>query len=267
LGREVTLKQVKQIKSKAPKMELELFIHGAMCMSYSGRCLLSKYLTGRSANRGECSHPCRWEYQLIEAEQRADQKFGIEEDARGTYIMNSKDLCLIEHVPELVKAGIDSFKVEGRMKPAYYVALATKIYREALDNYLSNPRRYKYQPRWREELGKTSHRPFTTGFYFGEDDRESTDQGGYVRNYTFVGVVAGYNPEKKEIEINARNKFSIGDELEIIDPEVQEIRKIKIQSIRNKKNENLKAAHNQYQVFVPADFSASRYSLLRKHQF
>ena len=265
LGREVNLEQVKLIRKRVPKIELELFVHGAMCMSYSGRCLLSKHMTGRSANRGECTQPCRWKYELKEAN-RPDESFPVEEDARGTYIMNSKDLCLIEHIPELAEAGIDSFKIEGRMKSPYYVAVTTKVYREAIDSYYKDPGKYKYYKEWKKELEKTSHRQFTTGFYFGDKDKESSKEGSYVRNYDFVGVVESCSPEKKELEIKARNFFRSGDELEILDPARTEIGKIKVEKIRTNKNEPVEEVHNEFHVFVeiPPSLKASKYSLLRR---
>ncbi|OGB87379.1 hypothetical protein A3J44_04355 [candidate division WOR-1 bacterium RIFCSPHIGHO2_02_FULL_45_12] len=256
LGRELSLSQVKKIKENVPGMEIELFVHGAMCMSYSGRCLLSKHLTGKSANRGECTQPCRWEYRLKEVT-RPDEEFLIKEDARGTYVMNSKDLCLIEHIPELIKAGVDSFKIEGRMKSPYYVALVTKIYRQALDST-------NYNTDWKKELENVSHRNYTTGFYLGEDDAENAGRGAYVRNYTFVGVIKNYDPKTQELEIKVRNYFAVGDELEIIDPKVEAVRNFKVQNIRQDDNAIISEAHNELQVFVPADFPVSQDSLLRR---
>jgi len=257
LGRELSLAQVKKIRKANPDIELELFVHGAMCMSYSGRCLLSKHMTGRSANRGECTQPCRWEYRLKEVT-RPDEEFLIEEDAHGTYVMNSKDLCMIEHIPELVGAGVDSFKVEGRMKSSYYVALVAKIYRKALD---SN----QYDPAWREELENVSHRNYTTGFYLGENDRENLGTSSYVRKYAFVGVVEGYDPKKKELKIAARNKFVVGDEIEVLDPEVDEIRKLKIANMRNADGESISEAHNEYEVFVNSNgLEVGKDSILRR---
>ncbi|NQT30233.1 MAG: U32 family peptidase C-terminal domain-containing protein [Candidatus Saganbacteria bacterium] len=265
LGRELSLEQVGKIKKAAPKVELELFVHGAMCMSYSGRCLLSKYMTGRSANRGECTHPCRWQYRLKEL-CRPDEEFSIEEDSRGTYVMNSKDLCMIEHIPELLKTGIDSFKIEGRMKSAYYVAVVTRIYRRAIDAYFKDPAKYKFNPEWKQELCKISHRNYCTGFYLGEDDRENSATGSYQRDYSFVGVISGHDLKTQELEIASRNNFKVGDTLEIIDPASDEIKKLKISKIRTKDNEFIDQAHNGYQVFVKADFAApvSTDSLLRK---
>jgi len=256
LGRELSLEQVKVIRKEAKDIELELFVHGAMCMSYSGRCLLSKYMTGRSANRGECTQPCRWEYHLKEAT-RPDEQFLIEQDSRGTYVMNSKDLCMIEHIPALLEAGVDSLKVEGRMKSPYYVALVTKIYRQAIDQR-------KYDPVWLEELQKVSHRNYTTGFYLGETDKENEELGSYSRNYAFVGVVASHKDNK--LEVLARNLFQVGDKLEILDPKVREIRDFKVLEIKSKDGLNQDKAHNEHHVFVSGEFSGpiSQNSLLRR---
>ncbi|MEA3493737.1 MAG: U32 family peptidase [Candidatus Margulisiibacteriota bacterium] len=257
LGRELNAHQIKMIRKNVPDIELELFVHGAMCMSYSGRCLLSKHMTGRSANRGECTQPCRWEYRLKEVT-RPEQEFRIQEDERGTYIMNSRDLCLIEHIPELIEAGINSFKIEGRMKSAYYAALVTKIYRKAIDSD-------KYDPAWKEELQKVSHRTYSTGFYFNEDDTESVKCDTNIRTHSFVGVVEDHG---EELEVKARNQFAVGDELEIIDPNHDEIVKFKVTSMKTIENEPIAEAHNDYHVLLNVDLphKASRYSLLRKQR-
>jgi len=267
LGREVSLEQTKLIKQKVPKIELELFVHGAMCISYSGRCLLSKHMTGRSANKGECAQPCRWEYKLTE-KMRPNEEYLVQEDLRGTYIMNSKDLCLIEHIPLLIEAGVNSFKVEGRMKSPYYVALVTKIYRQAIDNYLFAPEKYDYDPLWKEELEKISHRQYTTGFYFNEEEKENIVDGSYVRNYDFVGIVENHDQENNILEVKVRNYFSLGDVLEVIDPGVQEIKKIKIGKLKTIKDEYVDEAHNQFHVFIDIDTveKINKYSLLRRRR-
>lgn len=261
LGREVSLAQAKNIVRTARELsvEIELFVHGAMCISYAGRCLLSKHMTGRSANRGECTQPCRWEYRMKELN-RPNEEFTAEQDWRNTYILNSKDLCMIEHIPELIDSGIDSFKIEGRMKSPYYAAITAKTYRKAIDQ---SPH---YEPKWLEELEKVSHRQYTTGFYLGEDDREKTDSSKYIRNYDFVGVVE--NSKKDEIEIKARNFFGIGDELEIIDPATEEIQKFKVNKIKTIKDEPLDSAHNEHHIFVETNIAktASKYSLLRRRR-
>jgi len=259
LGRELSLDQIKNIRKTVPDIELELFVHGAMCMSYSGRCLLSKFMTGRSANRGECTHPCRWQYRLKEME-RPDEEFLIEEDERGTYIMNSKDLCMIEHVAKLIEAGVNSFKIEGRMKSAYYVSIATKIYRQAIDQ---NP---KYDPAWKFELENISHRNYTTGFYLDEDDRENVGDSSYQRKYAFVGVVDDCNSKKQELKVKARNYFAVGDELEIVDPKIDEIRRFKVRKAINQDGLDVQKVHNQNYVSLTYDgkYDVSKYSLLRR---
>lgn len=262
LGRELNLAQVKKIKEAVPSMEIELFVHGAMCMSFSGRCLLSKFMTDRSANRGECSHPCRWQYQMKEKE-RPDEEFTIEEDQRGTYVMNSKDLCMIEHIPELIEAGVDSFKIEGRMKSVYYVALVTKVYREVIEGKRS-------VVEGKRELENVSHRHYCTGFYLGEDDRENQGEDATIRNYTFVGVVENHDVEKGELEIKARNYFKVGDELEVIDPSVKEIRKFKVEKVLRSCSpavlQSITEVHNQHHVIVPVSGlkEVSSNSLLRR---
>jgi U32 family peptidase len=255
LGRELHIDQIKKIRKNVPDIELELFIHGAMCMSYSGRCLLSKHMTGRSANQGECTQPCRWEYRLKEVT-RPEQEFRIQEDERGTYIMNSRDLCLIEHIPELIEAGIDSFKIEGRMKSAYYAALVTKIYRKAIDSD-------NYDPAWMDELHKVSHRTYSTGFYFGDDDTESVKCDTNIRTHSFVGVVEKHD---KELEVKARNQFAVGDELEIVDPNQDEIVKFKLTNMKTIENEPITEAHNDYHVLLDVNLphKVSKHSLLRK---
>lgn len=265
LGRELSLAQVKEIRQKVKGIELELLIHGAMCMSYSGRCLMSKHMTGRSANRGECTQPCRWEYHLKEVT-RPNEDFRIEQDARGTYVMNSKDLCMIEHIPEMIKAGIDSFKIEGRMKSPYYVALVTKIYRQAINKHVKDQAKYKYDPKWKQELTKVAHRDYTTGFYLDNEDKNNTTTSKNIRQYTFAGVIVNHDTKKNELEVKARNFIGLNDELEIIDPGIEEIIKFKVKGIKNQEGESLEKAHNDYHVNLAANLSAkiSPDSLLRR---
>ncbi len=220
-ARELSLKELKEIRAKiGPELEIESFVHGAMCISYSGRCLLSGFMTGRSANQGACTHPCRWNYAVVE-EKRPGEYFPVEEDERGTYIFNSKDLCMIEHIPELVDAGIDSFKVEGRMKTALYVAAAARVYRRAIDDYFRDPEVYrKSVPFYKEEISKCTYREFTTGFYFGKPDSSAQiyDNNTYVRNYTYLGTTEEVLPDGGII-IEQKNKFCVGDEIEILKPD------------------------------------------------
>ncbi len=252
LARELSLDQVRAIKEKVPEMELEVFVHGAMCMAYSGRCLLSSFLSSRSANRGECNQPCRWEYSL--KEKKREDEFTIQEDARGTYILNSRDLCMIEHIPELAAAGVDGLKIEGRMKTAYYVAAVTKVYRAALDSFHADRKNYCFTPGWLEELKRVSHRPFTTGFYLPErkDQTERYESSAYIRGYDFVGTVDEHNREEQVLRIKARNRFAVGDELEILDPAREEVLIVKVrQIISSGSGEQLDAAHNSYVVDIP----------------
>ncbi len=217
-ARELSLAELKEIRSRIPEdMEIESFVHGAMCISYSGRCLLSGYMTGRSANLGACTHPCRWNYAVME-EKRPGEYFPVEEDERGTYIFNSRDLCMIEHIPELIEAGVDSFKVEGRMKTQLYVAAAARAYRNAIDDYFTDPELYRQRiPLYKEEIGKCTYREFTTGFYFGKPNEEAQiyDSNTYVKNYTFLGSVAEVLPDGS-VRIEQKNKFCTGDEIEIL---------------------------------------------------
>lgn len=201
---------------------IETFVHGAMCMSYSGRCLLSNYMTGRSANMGDCAHPCRYKYYLME-EKRPGEYFQITEDENGSYIMNSKDLCMINHIPELIEAGVDSFKIEGRVKSEYYVATVINQYRRAIDDYYEDIEKYNYNRDnniYLEEIEKVSHRDFTTAFFFGDVKEASLtyDNSSYIRLYDFVAKVLDYDEDKKLMKVQERNKFSIGDEVEIFGP-------------------------------------------------
>jgi putative protease len=220
LARELSLQEIAVIRASA-ELELEVFVHGAMCMAYSGRCLLSAGLSGRSANRGTCSHPCRWKYSLQE-ESRPGEYFPVEEDERGTYIFNSRDLCLVDHLPELIGAGVNSLKIEGRMKSLYYVAAVTRIYRAALDAWFDDPDNYRVDTRWRRELEAVSHRPYGTGFLFTQDDAFVTAQNSdYLRNCDFVGIVKERAPNGDWL-VEGRNRFQGGDVLEIIGPAMRQ---------------------------------------------
>ena len=227
-ARELSLNELKEIREKIdevdPSMEIESFIHGAMCISYSGRCLLSGFMTGRSANLGACTHPCRWNYYLME-EKRPGEYFPVEENERGTYIFNSKDLCMIEHIPELIDAGIDSFKVEGRMKTQLYVAVVARAYRKAIDDCLRDPELYRRNiPLYKDEISKCTYREFTTGFYFGKpgSDAQIYDSNTYKKNYTFLGCVHELSEDGAAL-IEQKNKFSVGDEIEILKPDCTEV--------------------------------------------
>lgn len=220
LARELTLEEIKEIRSSIPEsMELEAFAHGAMCISYSGRCLLSNFMINRDANRGQCAHPCRWKYKLVE-EQRPGEYYPVEEDSRGTYIMNSKDLCMLEHIPQLAEAGISSIKIEGRMKSVFYVATVISAYRKALDAYMKNPENYQYNPLWMKEMMKASHREFTTGFYFNKptEKDQNYQTSDYTRDYSFIGMVKSYDSVTGMAVVEQRNKMVLGDEIEVFGP-------------------------------------------------
>ena len=213
LARELSLDEIREIRAKAPKeLELEAFVHGAMCVSYSGRCLLSNYMTGRDASRGACAQPCRYQYALVE-EKRPGEYFPIGEDAGGAYILNSRDMCMIDHIPELLDAGLDSLKIEGRAKSAYYAAVVTAAYRHAVDAALAGE---PLDPVWREEVEKVSHRPYSTGFYFGEPGQH-TSHARYVRDWQVMAVVTSCAPDGTAL-CELRNKLSAGDELELVGP-------------------------------------------------
>lgn len=223
LARELSLEEIKEIKDEVrDSIMIEAFVHGAMCMSYSGRCLLSNFMTGRSANMGDCAHPCRYKYYLME-ETRPGEYYPITEDEKGSYIMNSKDLCMINYIPELIEAGVDSFKIEGRVKSEYYVATVINQYRRAIDDYYEDIEKYKYNRDnniYLEEIMKVSHRDFTTAFFFGDVKEASLtyDNSSYIRLYDFIARVLDYDEDKKLMKVQERNKFSIGDEVEIFGP-------------------------------------------------
>ncbi len=218
LARELSLADIALIRQKAA-IELEAFVHGAMCMSYSGRCLISNYLTGRDANRGECAQPCRWKYHVME-ESRPGVYYPVAEDERGTYFFNSKDLCLIGHMPALIESGLNSLKIEGRMKSVHYVATVVKVYREAIDSYLSAPAAFTVKQNWLDELQKVSHREYTTGFYFNkttEQDQIYTSSS-YIQSHDFIGLVKEYNAQTGLAVIEQRNNMKVGEEIEIMQP-------------------------------------------------
>jgi putative protease len=263
-AREMSLQELSVIHEKVPSIEIEAFVHGAMCISYSGRCLLSNYLCGRDANRGDCAHPCRWKYHLVE-EKRPGQYFPVIEDDTGTFILNSKDLCMIEYIPDLVKAGVTSFKIEGRMKSAFYVATVVRAYRMALDSYLENPPGYKFQKRWLDEVSKVSHRGFTTGFYLGRPGPESQNyiSGGYIRTWEFVGVVKEYSKDGIII-IEQRNRIKQGDKLEIMQPNGCDIPLIAEQMWDMEGNIIESAPHPQMLLKMRVTQPVMQHSMIRK---
>ncbi|MCA1797527.1 MAG: U32 family peptidase [Geobacteraceae bacterium] len=233
LGRELSLQDISAIH-RGTQMGLEVFVHGAMCVAYSGRCLLSTALTGRSANSGACAQPCRWNYTLVE-ETRPQEAFGIEEDKHGTYIMNSRDLCLLEHIPDLIRAGVKSLKIEGRMKTLYYVAAVTRVYRAAIDAYMADPHTYRCDPLWREELDKVSHRPYTTDFLPPDDATIHHEDSRYRRSHDFLGIVREQR-SATEFLVEGRNRFECGDPIEVIGPGMRQRGAI-IHAARTQKDE------------------------------
>lgn len=264
LARELSLEEISEIREKVD-LELEIFVHGAMCISYSGRCLLSNYLTGRDANRGDCAQSCRWQYALVE-QKRPGEYFPIEEDQRGSYILGSKDLCLIEHIPALVCAGVTSFKIEGRMKSVNYVAGVVQAYRLAIDAYVRDPQNYQFNPDWLDKISQVSHRDYTTGFLFGRPGPAGQHYKGeiYRRSHVFVGLVRDYEHEKGQAVVEQRNRFAVGDQVEIILPQGEGFRQ-KITGIIDQGGAHVQAApHPQQIVRVPLEKPVSPYSILRK---
>ena len=222
LARELTLGEIREIRQRIPEdMDLESFVHGAMCISYSGRCLLSNYMIDRDANRGMCAHPCRWKYMLVE-EKRPGEYYPVEEDNRGTYIMNSKDLCMLEHLPDLIDAGVSSFKIEGRMKSVFYVATVVSAYRKAIDSYMADPENYSFDYSWYNEMLKASHREFTTGFYYDKPTNEDQNYqtSAYTREYSFTGKVLSYDTDSSIAVVEQRNKMNLGDTIEVFGPDI-----------------------------------------------
>lgn len=247
LARELSLTEINEIR-KQVAMELEVFVHGAMCISYSGRCLLSSFMTGRHANLGQCAQPCRWKYALVE-EKRPGQFFPIEEDERGSYIFNSHDLCMIEHIPELINSGVDCLKIEGRMKSVHYVATIVRAYRQAIDAYMAKPGQYTVNPEWLEEISKVSHRAYTTGFYFGRPAAEGQTYGSssYLRDYDFVALVRNYDSATGIATVEQRNKFALGDLVEITGPNTGTFEQV-ISALWNEEGEKTDSAPHPQQV-------------------
>ena len=267
-ARELSLKEIKEIREHIPEdMEIESFIHGAMCISYSGRCLLSNFFTGRDANQGACTHPCRWKYSVVE-ETRPGEYMPVYENERGTYIFNSKDLCMIEHVSEMIDAGIDSFKIEGRMKTALYVATVARTYRKAIDDYLENPEKYKANMEWyKEEIGKCTYREFTTGFYFGKPTSETQiyDSNTYVKNYIYLGTVEERDA-RGFAKIEQKNKFSVGETIEIMKPDGRNISTL-VRGIYTEDGESQESAPHPKQVlYIDLDGEVEQYDILRKKE-
>lgn len=263
MAREIPLDEIAELRAKTPReLEIECFVHGAMCVSFSGRCLISSYMTGRDANHGDCAQPCRWKYHLFE-ETRDGQYFPVEENGSGTFLYNSRDLCMIEHIPELIKAGVSSFKIEGRAKSPYYTAVTTNAYRKAVDQYMEDGDPFELHPWIREELEKISHREYSTGFYFGTEPGQVTGNGGYIRRYDNVAVcersVDGYTSV-----ISQRNKFWVGDTLDVLPPSGIPF-EITCISLTNEAGESVDSApHPTERLTMLADRAVPAGSVIRK---
>ena len=264
-ARELSLTEIKQIREHIPEdMEIESFIHGAMCISYSGRCLLSNYFTGRDANHGACTHPCRWKYAVVE-ESRPGEYLPVYENERGTYIFNSKDLCMIEHIPEILDAGIDSLKIEGRMKTALYVATVARTYRKALDDFMESEEKYRENMEWyKAEIGKCTYRQFTTGFYFGKPDENTQiyDSNTYINEYIYLGIV-GELDERGFVRIEQRNKFAVGDTIEIMKPNAENIPAKVLAMYDEEGNAMESCPHPKQVVYLQLDQQPEVYDILR----
>lgn len=279
-AREMSLEELKELRRELPDTcEIEAFVHGAMCMGFSGKCYLSTYLTGRDSNRGACAQPCRYKYHLFEEDENGEftevvkdikldncvsntcnpedsgkikfvkDESEIVEENDGVYLMNSKDLCMIEHIPELVESGIDSLKIEGRMKSVYYVASVVKAYRQAIDAYFEDPENYKFNPKWMDYLVKPSHRPFTTGFYFDEEVKQTYGSSTYIRNYDIVGIVKSYNEETKIATIEQKNKVLNGAEVEVLEVTGDNII-VRLEDMKNKNGESIESANIAQMIYT-----------------
>ena len=267
-ARELSLKEIREIRARIPEdMEIESFMHGAMCISYSGRCLLSNFFTGRDANQGACTHPCRWKYSIVE-ETRPGEYMPVYENERGTYIFNSKDLCMIEHIPELIDAGIDSFKIEGRMKTALYVATVARTYRKAIDDFKKDPELYRQNMEWyKEEIGKCTYREFTTGFYFGKPgaDAQIYDNNTYVKNFTYLGTVENVD-ERGFAKIEQKNKFSVGEMIEIMKPDGRNLQ-VEVKGIYDAEGQAQESApHPKQELYIDLGVAPEEYDILRRQE-
>ncbi len=267
-ARELSLEEIKEIRANIPDdLEIETFVHGAMCISYSGRCLLSNYFTGRDANQGACTHPCRWKYAIVE-ETRPGEYMPVYENERGTYIFNSKDLCMIEHIPELMESGIDSFKIEGRMKTALYVATVARTYRKAIDDYLESPETYqKHLPWYLDQISNCTYRQFTTGFFFGKPSEEAQiyDSNTYVKEYTYLGIVGEQN-EEGLYRIEQRNKFSVGEQIEVMKPDGENLTVTVKRIVDEDGNEMESAPHPKQVLYIDLGQPLELYDILRRKE-
>ena len=267
-ARELSLAEIKEIRANIPDdLEIETFIHGAMCISYSGRCLLSNYFTGRDANQGACTHPCRWKYAVVE-EKRPGEYLPVYENERGTYIFNSKDLCMIEHIPELMESGIDSFKIEGRMKTALYVATVARTYRRAIDDYKQSPELYREHMAWyQEQISNCTYRQFTTGFFFGKpsDEAQIYDNNTYVKEYTYLGIVGEQN-EEGLYRVEQRNKFSVGESIEVMKPDGANITVTVKRIVDEEGNDMESAPHPKQVLYIDLGQPLAMYDILRRKE-
>ncbi|MDR1548361.1 MAG: U32 family peptidase [Hungatella sp.] len=269
-ARELSLAEIKEIRSRIPEdMEIESFIHGAMCISYSGRCLLSNFMSGRDANQGACTHPCRWKYSIVE-EKRPGEYMPVYENERGTYIFNSKDLCMIQYIPEMMDAGIDSFKIEGRMKTALYVATVARTYRKAIDDYNKDPEIYRANMEWyRSEIGKCTYREFTTGFYFGKPDSTTQiyNNNTYVKNYTYLGTIEAVD-ERGFARISQKNKFTVGETIEVMKPDGRNLETV-VKAIYDEDGVSQESAPHPHQILyvdLDLDVEMEPYDILRRSE-
>ncbi len=268
-ARELSFDELRQFKAAIPHdMEIEAFVHGAMCISYSGRCLMSNFMASRDANRGACAHPCRWNYALME-EKRPGEYFPVYEDGRGSYVFNSRDLCMIEHIPEIIESGIDSAKIEGRMKTIFYAATVIRVYREAIDSYYADPENYRFKPEWLEELARVSNRHFTTGFFCGrpDEDAQNYESSAYIRDYDFIGIVRAYDELTGYAIVEQRNKFSVGDEIEVFGPGSAGYFTQTVERIFDDTGVSIEAApHAQQIVNVKMKYPVSETYMLRRRR-
>ena len=266
-ARELSLAEIREIRERIPEdLEIETFIHGAMCISYSGRCLLSNYFTGRDANQGACTHPCRWKYAVVE-EKRPGEYLPVYENERGTYIFNSKDLCMIEHIPEICEAGIDSLKIEGRMKTALYVATVARTYRKALDDYYESEETYRANMEWyKSEIGKCTYRQFTTGFFFGKPTNETQiyDNNTYINEYIYLGIAEEVR-EDGLVRIEQRNKFCVGDTIEIMKPSGENV-PVTVEGMYDADMNPVESCpHSKQLIYLKLSTVPEQYDLLRVH--
>ena len=267
-ARELSLQEIKEIRANIPdEMEIETFIHGAMCISYSGRCLLSNYFTGRDANKGACTHPCRWKYAVVE-EKRPGEYLPVYENERGTYIFNSKDLCMIEHIPDLVDAGIDSYKIEGRMKTALYVATVARTYRKAIDDYLEDPKKYQANMDWyKEQIRSCTYRQFTTGFFYGKPSEEAQiyENKTYEKGYTYLGLVGKEN-ENGLYRMEQRNKFSVGETIEVMKPNGDNVTVV-VKAMTDEDGTPIDSCPHSKQIFyVDLGMKLDEFDILRREE-